>query len=294
MSSFLTLPPDRFLPLLALILIAGWLAAIVLRELARRFGVGLVGRGLRLWRTGWERPGTVLRGRAPRLTAFVERRFDPTRSDGLIVTLLVIAAIYAASLAAGLVEELMEVQELEAFDKRVFAVTERWNTPAIVAVFRWITMFGNVQTLLAVVIVTTGFLLAHGPRAFLLPSWIAILGSEITTWSGKFALNRVRPEFLYDVTASSPSFPSGHAANSLAVYVMIAYVIARDLGPTRALHIYYWTLAAVLLIALSRVMLHVHYLSDVLAGLLVGTFWLLLAIVIAERHRSRSGANRVD
>jgi membrane-associated phospholipid phosphatase len=294
MSSFLTLPPDRFLPLLALILIAGWLAAIVLRELARRFGLGLVGRGLRLWRTGWERPGTVLRGRAPRLTTFVERRFDPTRSDGLIVTLLVIAAIYAASLAAGLVEELMEVQELEAFDKRVFAVTERWNIPAIVAVFRWITMFGNVQTLLAVVIVTTGFLLAHGPRAFLLPSWIAILGSEITTWSGKFALNRVRPEFLYDVTASSPSFPSGHAANSLAVYGMIAYVIARDLGPTRALHIYYWTLAAVLLIALSRVMLHVHYPSDVLAGLLVGTFWLLLAIVIAERHRSRSGANRVD
>jgi membrane-associated phospholipid phosphatase len=294
MSSFLTLPPDRFLPLLALILIAGWLAAIVLRELARRFGVGLVGRGLRLWRTGWERPGTVLRGRAPRLTAFVEGRFDPTRSDGLIVTLLVIAAIYAASLAAGLVEELMEVQELEAFDKRVFAVTEQWNTPAIVAVFRWITMFGNVQTLLAVVIVTTGFLLAHGPRAFLLPSWIAILGSEITTWSGKFALNRVRPEFLYDVTASSPSFPSGHAANSLAVYGMIAYVIARDLGPTRALHIYYWTLAAVLLIALSRVMLHVHYPSDVLAGLLVGTFWLLLAIVIAERHRSRSGANRAD
>jgi len=288
------LPPDRFLPLLALILIAGWLAAIVLRQLARRFGVGLVGRGVRLWQAGWERPGAVLRGRAPRFTAFVERRFDPTRSDGLIVTLMVMGAIYAASLAAGLVEELMEVQELEAFDKRVFAATEQWNTPAIVAVFRWITMFGNFQTLLAVVIVTTGFLLAHGPRAFLLPTWVAILGSQITTWSGKFALNRVRPEFLYDVTASSPSFPSGHAANSLAVYGIVAYVIARDLGPTRALHVYYWTLAAVLLIALSRVMLHVHYPSDVLAGLLVGTFWLLLAIVIAERHRGRSVADRLD
>jgi membrane-associated phospholipid phosphatase len=294
MSSFLSLPPDRFLPLLALILVAGWLAAIVVRELARRFGVGLVGRGVRLWRAGWERPGAVLRGHAPRFTAFVERRFDPKRSDGLIVTLMVIGAIYSASLAAGLVEELMEVQELEAFDKRVFAATERWNTPAIVAVFRWITMFGNFQTLLAVVIVTTGFLLAHGPRAFLLPTWVAILGSQITTWSGKFALNRVRPEFLYDVTASSPSFPSGHAANSLAVYGIVAYVIARDLGPTRALHVYYWMLAAVLLIALSRVMLHVHYPSDVLAGLLVGTFWLLLAIVIAERHRGRSVADRLD
>ena len=45
--------------------------------------------------------------------------------------MMVIAAIYAASLAAGLVEELMEVHELEAFDKWVFAVTEQWNTPAI-------------------------------------------------------------------------------------------------------------------------------------------------------------------
>jgi membrane-associated phospholipid phosphatase len=286
-ASLLRLPPDRFLPLLVLILIAGWLFAIVLRELARRFGGGLVGRASTLWRAGWKRPGTALRGRAPRLTDFLERRFDPSRSDGLIVTMMVIAAIYAASLAAGLVEELMEVHELEALDKRLFAVTEQWSTPAIVAVFRWITGFGNVQTLLAVVIVTTGFLLAHGPRAFLLPSWVAFLGSEITTWSGKFALNRARPEFLYDVTASSPSFPSGHAANALAVYGIVAYVIARDLGPTRALHVYYWTLVGVLLIGLSRVMLHVHYPSDVLAGFLVGTFWLLLAIIIAERQRGR-------
>ena len=90
------------------------------------------------------------------------------------------------------------------------------------------------------------------------------------------------------MTASSPSFPSGHSANSLAVYGMVAYVIARELGPARALHVYYWTFAAVLLIALSRVMLHVHYASDVLAGLLVGAFWLLLAIAIAERHRGRA------
>ena len=191
----------------------------------------------------------------------------------------------------------MEIKELETFDKRVFAVTERWNTPAIVTVFRWITLFGNFQTLLAVVVVTTGFLLAYGPRAFLLPMWVAILGSELTTWGGKFALkiNRARPEFLFDVTASSPSFPSGHSANSLAVYGIVAYVIARDLGPARALHVYYWTFAVVLLIALSRVMLHVHYASDVLAGLLVGAFWLLLAIAMAERHRGRAAiANQFD
>ena len=77
----------------------------------------------------------------------------------------------------------MEIEGLEAFDKRVFAVTERWNTPAIVTVFRWITLFGNFQTLLAVIVVTTGFLLALW-AAGLSP---AELGRhprvEITTWA---------------------------------------------------------------------------------------------------------------
>src|SRR5262245_47344420 len=238
MSRLLTLPANLFLPLLVLALIAGWLVAVLLREVAQRYGPRLIRPGLSLWRAGWKGPGSVLRQHAPRFTGWVERRFDPRRGDGLIVTLIVIAAIYAASLAAGLVEEPMEVQELEAFDKRVFAVTRQWDTPTIVAVFRWITMLGSFQTLLAVVVVATGFLLAHGPRAFLLPSWIAILGSELTTWGGKFALNRARPDFLFDVTAASPSFPSGHSANSLAVYGIIAYVLARDPGPARALHVY--------------------------------------------------------
>ena len=180
--------------------------------------------------------------RVVRRPAFVERRFDPTRSDGL-------------SSAADDRDLCRESRGrpgrgadggpgLEAFDKRVFAVTERWNTPAIVAVFRWITMFGNVQTLLAVVIVTTGFLLA-GPRAFLLPSWIAILGSRSppgaassrSTGSGRNSCMQ-----RHCVITVLPERPCGEFARRLRhdrLYV------ARDLGPTRALHIYYWTLAAV-------------------------------------------------
>ena len=57
MASLLRLPPEQFLPLLVLILIAGWLFAILLPELARRYGGGLVGRASTLWRAGRERPG---------------------------------------------------------------------------------------------------------------------------------------------------------------------------------------------------------------------------------------------
>ena len=281
------LPFERFLAVLMLAIIAGWLIAILLQAALNRFGPAVARPGIGLWRQAWSRPGARLRQWAPGLTGFLERRFDPHRGDGLIVTLIVIAAVYAASLIFGLIEDLLDVHELAAFDKDVFAFSARWQTPQSLAVFRWITQLGGIQTLLAVVVVASGFILVHGPRQFLLPMWIAVAGSQATTWLGKFALNRARPEFLFDVTAESPSFPSGHAANALAVYGIVGYILARDLPPGRRLHVWYWVAAGVSLIALSRVVLHVHYPSDVAAGLLVGTFWLLMAVAVAERRRAR-------
>ena len=167
----------------------------------------------------------------------------------------------------------MEVKELEAFDKRVFAVTERWNTPAIVTVFRWITLFGNFQTLLAVIVVTTGFLLAYGPRAFLLPSWVAILGSELTT-PGEAGNSPLKPGAAgvplrrEGVVAVFPAAASPFPAVSR----MVPDVIARDVGRPAPSCLVFGHLRWCCFIALSRVMLHVHYASDVLAGLLVGAF----------------------
>ena len=82
MSSLFAVSPGRLLPLIALILIAGWLVAVLLRQLAQRFGAAVVRPGVTLWRAGWERPRTVLRRHAPRFTAWVERRFDPGPAMG--------------------------------------------------------------------------------------------------------------------------------------------------------------------------------------------------------------------
>ena len=142
-------------------------------------------------------------------------------------------------------------------------------------------------------IVASAFLLAHGPAGYVLPIWLTVVGSQVTTYLGKFIIARPRPEFLLDVTASSPSFPSGHTTGAMAVYGIIAYTILRDVSSPRArFDVAYIAAVLILLVAFSRIFLSVHFPSDVAAGLLVGLFWLLAGIALAEIRRAGGRAAR--
>lgn len=272
----------------ALALVALW---IVLRAV-RAFTVGLIVPPLaRLYaarsRLSGLAPFAWFKERFPRSWRFVARRFGTERFTGLPLTLLVAAALYLAFLFGGLTEELLESREVVRIDETIEGWFAAWRLPAIVHVFRWITEFGALPALSAIALVATGFMTAHGPRRYILPVWITIVGSQLTTWAGKFLIYRPRPDFLLDVTAASPSFPSAHASSAVAVWGIIAYAISRDLPPLARFDLAYWTAVLALLIGASRVVLSVHFPSDVAAGILLGVFWLLVGIAVAEYHRPR-------
>lgn len=108
--------------------------------------------------------------------------------------------------------------------------------------------------------------------------YTAIGIAALNAWVLKAFIKRPRPELverLIDVDQSW-SLPSGHAANSAAVYGAIA-LIAATIWWRRAQRRLIWTGAAfvVLMVGVSRVWLGVHWPSDVLAGWLVGAAWAL-------------------
>ena len=95
-----------------------------------------------------------------------------------------------------------------------------------------------------------------------------------------------RPPFQHGLAnVHGFSFPSGHAAGSFAVYAMLAYLAVRLLP--RVWHLP-GVAAGVLLIVFvgaSRVLLQVHYVSDVLAGWAGAATWSALCIAGLETWR---------
>ena len=234
--------------------------------------------------------GSQLADSFPKTSRLLQKRLAPDRFAGLPLTLIAIAGIYIMALLGGLVEDLLEARELVQFDEAVNQLLGLIRSDIMIDIFSWITKLGDPAALIAVALVTTGLLWAFRRRQVITPLWITILGSQATTLLGKYALARPRPEFVTEVVASMPSFPSGHATSAMAVYGFIGYLVARELATQRQrFEMVYWSAVLIGLIGFSRVLLAVHYVSDIAAGFLVGGFWLLVGFAIAEyRYRKTS------
>jgi len=225
----------------------------------------------------------------PKTSQYLQTRLTTKRFSGLMLSMIVLVLFYFLALFGGLVEELLEAEEMVQFDFWLNQQMGLIQTDSMLTIFAWLTDLGGSPALLAVVIVVTGLLWAHQRAHLIVPMWLTLLGSQLMTYTGKFLLQRERPESVTGLVEITPSFPSGHATSALAVYGFMAYIINRELNtPRQRFELIYWTMVLIGLIGFSRLLLNVHYASDVAAGFLVGSFWLLLGIAVAEqRHRSQ-------
>ena len=139
----------------------------------------------------------------------------------------------------------------------------------------WISQVGTGAAGAILCLVVSGLLWSDGRVHYVAPLWVTFIGAQATTWSLKFITARKRPDFLEGITAASPSFPSAHATVSMAVFGALALVIADGLGQGRAA-VYTASGALILSICFSRMLLSLHYFSDVVAGGTVGLFWVLV------------------
>ncbi len=133
--------------------------------------------------------------------------------------------------------------------------------------------------------------LAPRAKPEVIATWIAAFGGSSAISTGlKHIILRARPEgaeqYLYSM---SYSFPSTHALASLVGYGMLAYVICQDRIPGRTQQrlVALFAASIVTAIALSRLILGVHYGSDVVGGLALGAFWLSVCILLLRRTLRR-------
>ncbi|WP_051710433.1 phosphatase PAP2 family protein [Andreprevotia chitinilytica] len=112
-------------------------------------------------------------------------------------------------------------------------------------------------------------------------AWPGLPGLVFASWCVNGALkrlvNRPRPDLEHLMAVHGPSFPSGHAMAAMTLYGALGYLACRH-WPSRRGLVFPLTLLAILAGGMARLVLGVHYGSDVLAGYAVGC--VLLAVYL--------------
>lgn len=184
---------------------------------------------------------------------------------------------------------------LVGLDRRVAAALNAAlaDDPALVAVLQAITVLGGSPTSWVALGTLTAVLLIR--RRWRLAVHVAVtgLGALVLSPAVKELVGRLRPvvEMPLD-SAPGPSFPSGHALGSTVTYGLVLLVFLPVL-PRRA-RVPAIAAAGVLVLAIgfTRLALGVHFLSDVLAGWLLGLAWLAVTATAFSTWRHHLGLPR--
>lgn len=171
-----------------------------------------------------------------------------------------------------------------SIDKTLNILIPQLSTPEIQKFFFWFTNFGSTKVVIALVLLLSLYLISKKRKSDLLALWVAIAGSEGTTWLLKIIINRPRPTGA-SYLEHSASFPSGHATAAVAFYGLVCYLIVKNLTKNWQKGIaIILTIVFALTLGFSRLYLGVHYLSDVIAGYIIGGIGLGVAIYL---HRKK-------
>lgn len=134
----------------------------------------------------------------------------------------------------------------------------------------------------------TLWLLLRGAYRHALLLTIVVVGERLTMDALKILVGRPRPSIdAHPVATHSSSFPSGHSANTMAVFLAIALIAA----PARyRRHAVTAAVVMSLLVGATRPYLGVHWPSDVIGGWVLG----LIAVWIAIHAGMKSGVLPLD
>jgi membrane protein DedA with SNARE-associated domain/membrane-associated phospholipid phosphatase len=243
-------------------------------------------------RAGWRRVVRPVARRSEAPARFVWNRFTPGELGLEVTTLLSLAAVGAFAFV--LLGDSPDARAQARFDELAFDIGDELYSERIKDVVVWFTALGSIPV--AAVLIAATSLWAALRRHFAVA--LALVAGLLLTWLAvdiaKAAYDRPRPPGSHVVTEGM-SYPSGHAAYAVT-WVACAIVLVRG-GAGFATRFAAITAAVVLAvaIALSRVYLRAHYLSDVNGGLGLATAIFALAgvaAVVVDHLRQNDAAER--
>ena len=141
--------------------------------------------------------------------------------------------------------------------------------------FQSATHLGSLYLLIPAALGIGGYMFLkkrQGEAKFLITGLAGVSGM---THILKALFARPRPP-VTEALAAMPadySFPSAHTSQSVTFFIILSMILSRNRGPEAARAVWAGCMSTAVVVAVSRVYLEVHYLSDVVAGAGLGILW---------------------
>ena len=218
-------------------------------------------------------------------------RLDPEKATGLALTLALLVILVGGIVLALLAVVVRSSDALSGIDSSVAEWGNRhasaWSHDALTLV----TDLGEAVTVVVVAIVVAIIDFRRTRNRWVAPFLLAvILGDKLLTEAIKQLVDRARPTIEAVAATLGPSFPSGHTSTAAASWAAFALVAGRWWGRPSWPALTGLAVGIAVGVACSRVLLDVHWLTDVLAGLALGWAWFAACAIAFGGRLLRFGA----
>jgi membrane-associated phospholipid phosphatase len=218
-------------------------------------------------------------------------RMDPKTETGLLLGLALVVIVVGGVILGVLAMLVRTNSGLLHFDRSIAPWGEEHMTTAAQRTLDFVTSFGSTEVIVGFAIGVFVIEMIRRPSRWLPVFLVAVtIGQTLMSTFVKELVDRVRPTANPIAHTLGPSFPSGHTTGAAACFAAFALVLGRGRSRNVQSILAGAAVFIALAVAASRVLLGVHWLSDVIGGLALGWGWFALCSIAFGGRLLRLGA----
>ncbi len=177
-----------------------------------------------------------------------------------------------------------------SFDKFIFSIIPSSESSLVYNSFNFASFLFNPIPFIFLTLVTLIIVFRFASKKDSYLFVVIMFLSLIFVWSLKEFFNIERPLLKNGINFFGPSFPSAHATFATSYFLFVLHILRRESRKiVRFLHFIFCVLCAVF-VGVSRIYFGVHWLSDVLAGYILGAFVVYISMYLIDKYYGQKRA----
>jgi membrane-associated phospholipid phosphatase len=211
---------------------------------------------------------------------FVHNRLEADAVTGLALTLALVAIVVSGLVVAALSVATRHVEALSDLDSATALWAGRHTGPLQHRLLEDVSTLATTGGVVVIAVVVGAVEWARVPSRTI-PFFLAVvtIGDSLATNAVKAAVDRARPALDPVAATLGPSFPSGHSSTAAAFFAALALLAGRRRGVRARAALAGAAVGVAVAVACSRVMLDLHWTTDVVAGLALGWGWFAVCAI---------------